>query len=170
MLCGQTLLDGVLAFAQPVHGSVQAFSSTASSSSTSANESRRVSRCTRAVASLEAGLNRRERIQREQVAHPGAATEQVIEALACEGAQGGDMAVGLGAHDVEGIMEGGDGQAALQDAQAFDEVSGPFGEVGEGAFFDLAVLAVGLARTAGGEERLGTDSTYMATAGKICLR
>ena len=61
------------------------------------------------------------------------------------------MAVGLGAHDVEGIMEGGDGEAALeQDAQAFDEVSGPFGEVGEGAFFDLAVLAVGLAEQDGG--------------------
>ena len=47
--------------------------------------------------------------------------------------------------------EGGDGEAALeQDAQAFDEVSGPLGEVGEGAFLDLAVVAVGLAEQDGG--------------------
>ena len=60
------------------------------------------------------------------------------------------MAVGEAAQDVEGIVEGGDGEAALeQDAQAFDEVSGPFGEVGEGAFLDLAVLAVGLAEQDG---------------------
>ena len=87
-----------------------------------------------------------------KITHSGAATEQAIEAdLACEGAHGGDVAVGLGAHDVEGIVEGGDGEAALeQDAQALDEVCGPLGEVGEGAFFDLAVLAVGLAEQDGG--------------------
>ena len=42
------------------------------------------------------------------------------------------------------------GEAALeQDTQTFDEAVGPLGEVGEGAFLDLAVLAVGLAEQDG---------------------
>ena len=74
-----------------------------------------------------------------QIAQAGAAAEQAIKAdRACEAAHGGDVAVGLGADDVEGIVEGGDGEAVLeQDAQAFDEVGGPLGEVGEGAFLTL---------------------------------
>ena len=53
-------------------------------------------------------------------------------------AHGGDVAVGLGADDVEGIVEGGDGEAVLeQDAQAFDEVGGPLGEVGRVRFLTL---------------------------------
>ena len=61
------------------------------------------------------------------------------------------MAVGPGAEDGEGVGEGWERDAALeQDTQAVDEVVGPLGEVGEGAFLDLAVLAEGLAQEYGG--------------------
>ena len=53
--------------------------------------------------------------------------------------------------DVEGVAGVGDGSAALeQGAQVIDERWRPFGEVGEGAFFDLAGVAVGLAQEDGG--------------------
>ena len=92
--------------------------------------------------SLEAGLNREDQSE-SQVAHPGAATEQVIEAdLACEGAQGGDMPWGWERDDV-GIMEGGDGEAALEQDQ------------GRGALESWRGCAAG---RRGREERLGTDS------------
>ena len=75
------------------------------------------------------------------------------------------MAVRKGALDVEGVVEAGDGGAALeQHAQALDERRGPFGEVGQGAFVDLAGVAEELAQEhGGGELRLGTLSMYMAT-------
>ena len=61
------------------------------------------------------------------------------------------MAVGPRAHDVEGVVEAGDRGAALeQHAQALDQRRGPFGEVGEGAFPDLAGIAEGLAQEHGG--------------------
>ena len=90
----------------------------------------------------------------------------------------GDVAVGLGANDVEGIVEGGDGEAALeQEAQAFDEVVGPFGEVGEAAFLDLAVVAIGLAQEDGrGRGAVEDALAVMATtfkrivADQICDR
>ena len=63
----------------------------------------------------------------------------------------GDMAMGPGAHDVEGAVEAGDGPpAAEQDLEAVDEVGGPLGEVGQGALFDLARFTVGLAQEDGG--------------------
>ena len=61
------------------------------------------------------------------------------------------MAVRFGAHDVEGVVEAGHRGAALEQyAQALDERRGPFGEVGEGAFLDLAGVAEGLAQEHGG--------------------
>ena len=61
------------------------------------------------------------------------------------------MAVGFGTHDVEGVVEAGHRGAALeQHAQALDERRGPFGEVGEGAFLDLAALAPAFAQEDGG--------------------
>ena len=69
------------------------------------------------------------------------------------------MAVGPRAHDVEGVVEAGDGGAALeQHAQALDERRGPFGEVGEGAFFDLAGVAEGLAQEHGGRRAAVGDA------------
>ena len=60
---------------------------------------------------------------------------------------GDDMAVGEGAHDIEGLVQVGDGGAALQEGlEALDEGGGPLREIGEGAFLDLAGLAVGLAK------------------------
>ena len=64
---------------------------------------------------------------------------------------GGDVAVGPGAEDGEGVSEGGERDAALeQDAEPPDQIVGPFGQVGEGALLDLAVLAEGLAEQDGG--------------------
>ena len=131
----------------------RSFSSTGSSSNTSANESLRVSGCRpRAVASLEAGASRRERIRararsRRRERRPSRRSRPIVRAKPRTAAT---WPWGWGADDVEGIVEGGDGEAVLeQDAQAFDEVGGPLGEVGEGAFLDLAVLAVGLAEQDG---------------------
>ena len=82
-----------------------------------------------------------------EIALLGWGTEQAVEADgAGQAVDGGDMAVGLGADDIEGVMEGVEGKAALEeDAQAIDDVRGQLGEVGEGTFLDFAVLAVGLA-------------------------
>ena len=102
----------------------------------------------RAVASLEQGPRIRARIRAEsEIALLGWGTEQAVEADgAGQAVDGGDMAVGLGADDIEGVMEGVEGKAALEeDAQAIDDVRGQLGEVGEGTFLDFAVLAVGLA-------------------------
>ena len=47
-------------------------------------------------------------------------------------------------------VAGDDGGALEQHAQALDERRGPFGEVGQGAFVDLAGVAEGLAQEHGG--------------------
>ncbi len=61
------------------------------------------------------------------------------------------MAVGEAAGDGEGVMFGWDDGAALEHAaQALDVGRGPVGEVAEGAFADLAVLAKALAQEDGG--------------------
>ncbi len=66
-------------------------------------------------------------------------------------ADGGDMPVGSGAQDLEGVVHRLQGDAALeQDAQPPDDLVGPLREVGEGALADLAVLAEGLAQQDGG--------------------
>ncbi len=82
----------------------------------------------------------------------GAAVEEPLEAQASGGSEGGgDMAVGPGAQDGEGVAHGGERNAAFQkDAQSLDDVLGPRGQVGEGALFDFAVFAEGLAQQDGG--------------------
>jgi hypothetical protein len=74
-----------------------------------------------------------------------------VEAELLEGAEdGGDVAVGVAANDGEQFVGGAESDAALQeDAQAIDDVRGALGEVGDGAFFDLAVVAEGLAEEYG---------------------
>ena len=86
----------------------------------------------------------------------------MIEADLVQGAEeGGEVAVGWGANDAEGGFEVGDGGALFeQDAKTLDQFGRPLGEVGEEAFLDLAVLAVGLAQ---GKLRWGTASMYRAT-------
>ena len=103
----------------------------------------------RAVASLERG------IQDAGEDHGGgqgpvagaAAVQELLEAEAAGTSQrGGDVAVGPGADDGERVAEAGERDAALeQDAEPIDELLGPLRQVGQGAFFDLAVLAEGLA-------------------------
>ncbi len=91
--------------------------------------------------------------RRRQGAHPrGTAVEQPLEAqLPRRARDGGDMPVGSGAQDLEGVVHRLQGDAALeQDAQPPDDLVGPLREVGEGALADLAVPAEGLAQQDGG--------------------
>ena len=76
------------------------------------------------------------------------------------------MAVRQGADDGEGVAFGGyDGAAPEHATQPLDVGGGPVGEVAQGAFTNLAALAIALAQQdGGGEFRLGTDSIYMAEA------
>ena len=58
---------------------------------------------------------------------------------------GGDVAVGVAAQDGEQFVGGAESDTAFEeDAQTIDDVSGALGEVGDGAFHDLAVPAEGL--------------------------
>ena len=78
--------------------------------------------------------------------------DEPLQAQSFERAEhGADVAVGAGAEDVEGVVEPRHGGAALeQDTQALDQGGGPFGEIGQGAFFDFSAEAVGLAQQHGG--------------------
>ena len=78
--------------------------------------------------------------------------EELLEAQATGGAEdGGDVAVGPGAEDGDGVRMQRESDTALeQDAEPFDQVVGPLGEVGERAFLDFSVLAEGLAQEYGG--------------------
>src|SRR5215210_7661209 len=78
--------------------------------------------------------------------------EDAVKAdLARRAEGGGDVAVGQAAGDGDGVVLGGDDGAALEHTtQAFDVSRGPVGEVAEGAFADLALVAVALAQEDGG--------------------
>ena len=61
------------------------------------------------------------------------------------------MTVRQAAKDGEGVALGGDDGAAFEHAaQAFDVSWRPVGEVAQGAFTDLALVAVALAQQDGG--------------------
>jgi hypothetical protein len=64
----------------------------------------------------------------------------------------GDVAVGQGADYFECLLQArADGGVAFEDqAQGFDLFGGPVGEIGQGAIFDFAVFAEGLAQEDGG--------------------
>ena len=78
--------------------------------------------------------------------------DQAGKAQPLEGAERrGDMAVGQGAFDIEGFGQAPHGGSALeQHAPAFDHFGGPFRQVGQRAFLDFGVLAVGLPEKHGG--------------------
>ena len=101
----------------------------------------------------------------DQVALAGATAgdEGFEAALAQAGEDGGDMAVGQGADDVKGVMEGdvGGGGAFEEAAQGVNEVGREFGEVGKGAFSDLAVFPEGLAQEDGGRGVAVGDDVYI---------
>jgi hypothetical protein len=73
--------------------------------------------------------------------------EDAVEADLARRAEGGrDVAVRQAAGNGNGVMLGGDDGTALEHTtQAFDVSRGPVGEVAEGAFADLAFVAVALA-------------------------
>ena len=77
--------------------------------------------------------------------------EDTVKADPAGGAEsGGDVAVRQAADDGEGVALGGDDGAAFEHAaQTFDVGRRPVGEVAEGTFTDLAVLAVALAQENG---------------------
>jgi hypothetical protein len=84
----------------------------------------------------------------------GLGGEQGVETEAAQRAErGGDGAVGAGAQDLEGILEGrGWRRLALEDlAEGLDALGRPVGEVGEGAVLDLRAFAEALAQ----EDRRG---------------
>ena len=61
------------------------------------------------------------------------------------------MTVRHGAHDVEGVGETGDGDAAVeQGSQPLHEGGGPLGEIGQGTLLDLAGVAIGFSQEHGG--------------------
>ena len=151
---GQAPLDGVLAFKQPVHGGVQVVLVDVSEPE---RHGERVARGLLGEASGGGQFGARvedagsDQGQHARALRGGDAGDGSVEAQLAQGAEhGGDMAVGQGAFDVEGTAEVGDGRAAAeQGAQPFDERGRPLGEVGEGAFFDFAGDAVGLAQEDG---------------------
>ena len=72
------------------------------------------------------------------------------------------MAVGQGADDVKGVMEGDvGGGGAFEEAAHVNEVGREFGEVGKGAFSDLAVFPEGLAQEDGGRGVAVGDDVYI---------
>ena len=75
------------------------------------------------------------------------ATDDAIEPQPSQRSQHGrHMAVRSTAPHIEGLWEVFDNGAPFEEhPQGFDEVVGPFGEVGDGAFLDFALLAIGLA-------------------------
>ena len=82
----------------------------------------------------------------------GGAVEQSLESEPFQRAEhGGDVPVGFGSQDLEGGVEGGQGDASLEQcSESFDEMLRQPGEVGECAFLDLSVQSVGLSEQDGG--------------------
>ena len=90
----------------------------------------------------------------------GGTSDEGMEGELAEGTEdGGDVAVGEAAQDGEQFAGGLESDAAFEeDAQTIDEMIGPLGEVGDGAFSDLAVVAEGLAEEDGrGRVAVGDD-------------
>ena len=155
MAFGQALLDDALALEQPVHGGVelvfvdgvdaehlgQRIAGGVGGEAARGGELR--------AWGEDSGDDKRD--DALALGRGGRGDEAVEAQLAHRPEHGGDMAVGEGADDVEGGGEVRDcGAAFEEDSEPFDEVGGPFGEVGEGAFTDLAGVAIGLAQEDGG--------------------
>ena len=155
MASGQPSFDPLLALEQPVHGGVQVVLVAVLQPQ---RLGERVARGVRRQALGGGQLGTRiedpgddHRQHASALGRVRAGDGAIQSQLAQRAELGGDMAVGFGTHDVEGVVEAGHRGAALeQHAQAVDERRGPFGEVGEGAFLDLAGVAEGLAQEHGG--------------------
>jgi hypothetical protein len=82
----------------------------------------------------------------------GATGDHALQPDRAERSQHGrDVAVRQRAADLQRLVGRADGGASLQqDAQALDDVHRRFGEIGEGALLDFAVLPPALAQQDGG--------------------
>jgi len=90
------------------------------------------------------------------------AREDGLQNEAAEGAESGsDVAVRSGTENVESIGGGDQGFAFEDTAERVDLGGGPRGEVGEGAFDDLAALAEALAEEDGGRRVAVGDGLYI---------
>ena len=89
----------------------------------------------------------------------GALQEALEAELTANAEDGGDMAMGQGAADAEGLLAGAiDLAAAEHGADAVDDLGGgQFGEVGEGGAADALAVALGLAEEDGGAVAVGDD-------------
>ena len=152
---GQTLLDGALALEQPVHGGVElVFVDALDAEHLGEGVARGVGGEPARGGELRAwGEDARDNEGNGAFAFGrGGGGEGAVEAqLAQRSEHCGDVAVGARAGDIEGGGEVGDGGAAFeQDSQSFDHHGRPLRQVGEGAFTDLAGLAIGFAQQDGG--------------------
>ncbi len=153
MALGQPLLDARLPLQQPVHRLIQFVLVDV------AEAERRAQGRHRALGRQGAGGGQlRLRVDdaggeqgHGQVAGAaGAAGEQGGQGELLQRAHdGGDMAVGQAAQAGEGLVGRDEALAAQDPAQRLDGGGGQLGEVGEGAFFDAAAVAVGLAEEDG---------------------
>ena len=152
---GQTLLDGALAFEQPVHGGVEfVFVNALDTKHLGEGVACGVGGQSPCGGELRAwGEDARDNQGNGAFAFGrGGGGEGAVEAqLAQRSEHCGDVAVGTGAGDIEGDGEVGDGGAAFeQDSQSFDHDGRPLRQVGEGTFTDVAGLAIGFAQQDGG--------------------
>ena len=154
MALRQAALDAVLALDEPVHGRIQVV----------LVERTQAQRLGEGIArgglgqpsgggELRAGV---EDACGDHCQHPGAlgrgcGVDESVQAQVAQRAQHcRDMAVGEGAHDVEGVVAPDQRLVFEESAQGVDFVLGPLGEIGEGAFSDFAVLAPAFAQEDGG--------------------
>lgn len=102
---------------------------------------------------LGAGLEHALRDERQDWRALGAGRQQLVKLeLAHHAQHRGYVAVGQGADYFEGLRQPrADGGVAFEDqAQGRDLFGRPVGDIGQGAIFDFAVLAEGLAQEEGG--------------------
>jgi hypothetical protein len=156
MAPGQTVLDAALFRAQPVEGGVDlAHRHGAEAQDRAEGMARRGGIEHARGGQFGGGIEQAgdDQCENEIAAALGRATgEQAIEADTAGGSQRGeDMAMRQGTADFEPALAGGDEFVAAQGgAQRLHFLVRPGGEIGEGAGFDLAVLAVAFAKKDGG--------------------
>jgi hypothetical protein len=90
--------------------------------------------------------------------------DEGVEQQSAQGAEDcGDMAVGTGADDIEGLRQGSaESRGALEDGtKGIDLSLGPMREIGEGAVADFAVEAEGLTEEDGGRGEAVGDGGHV---------
>ena len=154
MQLGELALDGALAVGEPVHGVVEGIDLGVVEGE-QGGESGLAGRAELALdAQLGAGLEQAadDHGEHEGALATGLVEEQAVEAeLADEAEDGADGAVMAGGAGTDGGGLGSGGELVLEgELEEVDGVLGEAGEVGEGAFLDLAVLPVGFAEEVAG--------------------